>query len=146
MKAPGPIILGFPAGVIGRLVGLPPWLAVVVIAASLILGLVHAIVPQDSADRLRLLLALRQPGAKTAASPRITAVAEHVTDDQEQEPLQASTSTAPAAAVAGPANSAHSQLGQQGPANGVPERRRDSHPALLELRTGRSAGSAPPPS
>jgi hypothetical protein len=49
MRSPGPVILGVPVGVISRLAGL-----------SLLLGLVQAIIPQDSADRLGLLLALRR--------------------------------------------------------------------------------------
>jgi hypothetical protein len=41
--------------------GVSPWIIVIVVTASLILGLVRAVVPQDSADRLHLLLALLRP-------------------------------------------------------------------------------------
>ena len=90
------MILGLPVGVLGRLVGLPPWLVVVVIAASLILGLVQAIVPQDSADRLRLLLALRRPRTRLAISPRITTVTQRVTDGQEPDTLRSPPAARPA--------------------------------------------------
>jgi hypothetical protein len=75
------MILGVPAGVVGRLAGFPPWLVIVVVAASLILGLVQRIVPQDSADRLYLLLALRR-SRQGKLDPGIT-VTGHATDDQD---------------------------------------------------------------
>jgi hypothetical protein len=53
------ILGGFPAVVVTHLAGISPWLVLVLIVAALVLGLVQAIVPQDSADRLDLLLALR---------------------------------------------------------------------------------------
>src|ERR1700730_1531194 len=97
MKSPGPMILGLPVGLLGRLVGLPPWLVVVVIAASLILGLVQAIVPQDSADRLRLLLAFRRFRSRSAISPGVTTVTGHITDGQEPDTLRSMPTARPAA-------------------------------------------------
>jgi hypothetical protein len=105
MRSPGPVILGVPAGLLGNMAGLSPWLAGFVVAASLVLGLVQAIVPQNSADRLNLLLALRRtrkrsatearhryalhphgqscPGCRHADSHRVTVVGQ-LSDDQEQ--------------------------------------------------------------
>jgi hypothetical protein len=54
------ILGGLPAVVVTRLAGISPWLVLVLIVAALVLGLVQAIFPQDSADRLDLLLALRR--------------------------------------------------------------------------------------
>lgn len=70
MRPPGPVILGVPAGVLGHMAGLSPWLAGFVVAASLVLGLVQAIVPQNSVDRLNLLLALRQTRKRSAIEAR----------------------------------------------------------------------------
>jgi hypothetical protein len=102
MRPPGPGILGVPVAVLGNIVGLSPWLAGFVAAASLILGLAHAIIPQNSADRLNLLLALRRnrnrstigdghhcyscksyPACRHADSQRVTVVGQLV-DSQEQ--------------------------------------------------------------
>jgi len=82
MKPTGPVIVGVPASVLARLAGRPPWLVIVAIAASLALGLVQAIVPQDSADRLRLLLALRRSETRPAISSGVT-VTGHVEDGQD---------------------------------------------------------------
>jgi hypothetical protein len=84
MKAVLPAVLGIPAGELSRLAGLPSWLVIVVVAASLVLGLVRAIFPQDSADRLHLLLALR--GRRTQPENNSnTPVTGHVMDDQQPE-------------------------------------------------------------
>jgi hypothetical protein len=62
MKSALPAVLTIPASELSRLVGLPPWLITIVVVASLALSLVRAVIPQDSADRLQLLLALRRRG------------------------------------------------------------------------------------
>jgi hypothetical protein len=82
MRSVLPAVLGIPASGLSRLIGLPSWLAIIVIAASLVLGLAKAVIPQDSADRLHLLLSLRRSGSRPEISPGITA-AGHMTDDQE---------------------------------------------------------------
>jgi hypothetical protein len=51
---------GFPIAMLKTVLGSSPWLLVVVVSAALVLGLVQAIMPQNSADRLELLLALRR--------------------------------------------------------------------------------------
>jgi hypothetical protein len=96
VKPTGPVILGAPAGLLSHLAGLPPWLVIVVVAASLTLGLVQAIVPQDSADRLRLLLALRRPRPAPAISPATT-VAGHAEDTQDPGAPQHKPSAQPQA-------------------------------------------------
>jgi hypothetical protein len=96
MKSPGPIILGVPVGMLGRFAHLPPWLVIVVVAASLILGLVRAIVPQDSADRLHLLLALGRSKTRPAISPDITTVSGHVTEGQNPDTLRSTPTALPA--------------------------------------------------
>jgi hypothetical protein len=70
MRALEPAIIGLPVGVIGGWAGLSPLLVVVVVVASLILGLVRAIFPQNSADRLHLLLALRRAGTRPIVESR----------------------------------------------------------------------------
>jgi hypothetical protein len=95
MKSPGPMILGVPVGVLGRLVGLSTWLVIIVVAASLMLGLVQAIVPQDSADRLDLLLALRQSRMRQAISPGITTVVGHPTDGQDPDIVRSAPTAQP---------------------------------------------------
>lgn len=82
MKSVLPAVLGIPMGEVSHLIGLPSWLAIIVIAASLVLGLARAVIPQDSADRLHLLLSLRRPTSQPEISPGITAT-RHKTDDQE---------------------------------------------------------------
>jgi hypothetical protein len=72
MKTALPAVLGIPASGLIRLVGLPWWLVLVVVVASLVLGLVRAITPQDSADRLRLLLALHEYRTRPVISSDIT--------------------------------------------------------------------------
>jgi hypothetical protein len=64
------VILGIPAAVTVRLAGLSPWLVVVLVAATLILGLVQTIIPQNSADRLQLLLALRRSRRRAVIEAR----------------------------------------------------------------------------
>ncbi len=64
MRAAGPAIIGLPVGVIGGWAGLSPWLVAVVVGASLIIGLVRAVFPQNSADRLHLLFAIRRSGER----------------------------------------------------------------------------------
>lgn len=49
-----------PAVALIRLADVSPWLIVVFVSAALILGLVHNIFPQDSADRLHFLLTFRE--------------------------------------------------------------------------------------
>ena len=97
MKSPGPVILGVPVGALGHLVGLPPWLVIVVVTASLILGLVQAIVPQDSADRLHLLLALRRSRTRPAISTGTTTATGHVTDGQDPDTSRSVPTARPAA-------------------------------------------------
>lgn len=94
MKAVLPAALGIPAGELSRLAGLPSWLVIVVVAASLVLGLVRAVFPQDSADRLHLLLALRGCKARPENNSNIT-VTGHVMDDRQSEtPVKHCDSTA----------------------------------------------------
>ena len=94
MKAVLPAALGIPAGELSRLAGLPSWLVIVVVAASLVLGLVRAVFPQDSADRLRLLLALRGCKARPENNSNTT-VTGHVMDDRQSEiPVKHCDSTA----------------------------------------------------
>lgn len=96
MKSALPTFLGISAGELSRLAGVPAWLVIVVVAASLVLGLVKAIVPQDSADRLHLLLAIRGCTTRPGISSGIT-VTGHVMDDQEPcVPRSATTQGAPA--------------------------------------------------
>jgi hypothetical protein len=62
MRPPNVVLLGgVPAAVFAVAARLSPWLIVVVVVAALILGLVQAVVPQHSEDRLRLLLSLLRP-------------------------------------------------------------------------------------
>ena len=84
MKSVLPAVLGIPASELSRLVGLPSWLVITVVAASLVLSLARAVIPQDSADRLHLLLALRGCRTRPEISPGIT-VTGHVMDDQEPD-------------------------------------------------------------
>ena len=76
-----PAAVEISAGELGRLAGLPSWLVMIVVAASLVLGLVKAIVPQDSGDRLNLLLAIRGCRTRPEISPGIT-VTGHVMDHE----------------------------------------------------------------
>jgi hypothetical protein len=88
MKAALPPVLGIPASELSRLIGLPSWLAVVLIAASLVLGLAKAVIPQDSADRLHLLLSLRRSRSRPEISPGITVTAD-MTNDPEPNAREA---------------------------------------------------------
>jgi hypothetical protein len=84
MKPVLPAVLGIPAGELSRLAGLPPWLVITVVAASLVLGLAGAVIPQDSADRLHLLLTLHGCRPRAEITPGTT-VTGHVMEDQEAD-------------------------------------------------------------
>lgn len=114
------MILGVPAAVTVRLAGLSPWLVVVLVAATLVLGLVQAIIPQNSADRLHLLLALGRsrkravieamrhhaihsasqscPAYGHTDSAEVT-VAGHLADSQDRASCPEATPATPARAV-----------------------------------------------
>jgi hypothetical protein len=117
-----PAVLGIPASELSRLVGLPSWLVIVVVGASLTLGLVRAIIPQDSADRLHLLLALRGCRTRAEVGSGIT-VTGHVMDDQESAAARGAT-TAPSTARTGGVNSASSGR-ERGPRVNYPHDRTD---------------------
>src|ERR1700722_1264368 len=128
MKSVLPAVLGIPAGELSHLAGVPAWMVIVVVSASMVLGLVKAIVPQDSEDRLHLLLALCGCRKRPEISPGIT-VAGQVVEHQEPDAPR-STTTPRTAAGTGRGNSVGSR-NKRGLGSGRPDSAELQHKAVV---------------